>query len=316
MVGTWARSALFVGCLVLSGCSTTLSSESTLAKRLADRGPVPLSPDNPFIASNLLLNKEMERSPELKGFIDHRGQPAALEVERSLLGALRMTLFYPDKGEQYSLERVESTWVISGPLSGSSVEQRVAPVVSAPELPTVTPATIATESETSRSVPSAPILVTASRIEHTAIAATATGAFTSPATPDAHSDETTRAALKRDSTERTPPPAMDLPPNRADTLAALISSTAGRTAELSPRGDIVHYVTNDKETLALIAEWYTDSQLNGSRIARMNGRRPNDTPTIGDSIVIPSYLVTNKNRLSEEAIAALTSSSEPSTAEP
>lgn len=315
MVGTWARSALFVGCLVLTGCATTISSESTLAKRLADRGPVPLSPDNPFIASNLLLNKEMERSPELKGFIDHRGQPAALEVERSLLGALRMTLFYPDKGEQYSLERVESTWVISGPLAGAHVEERAEPLGSAPGITTATPTTVAAEGKSSHSLPSAPILVTAGRIEQTEIPATTTEAFISPATPAVHADETTRAALKHDSTESLAPPPMNLPPNRADTLAALIKSASGRTAELSPRGDIVHYVTNENETLELIAEWYTDSQLNGARIARMNGRRPNETPVVGDSIVIPSYLVTNKNRLSDEAITALTTLPETPAAE-
>lgn len=314
MVGLTARTALFLGCLVLSGCASSISSESTLAKRLADRGPVPLSPDNPFIASNLLLNKEMERSPELKGFIDHRGQPGTLEVERSLLGALRMTLFYPDKGERYTLERVDSTWVISGPSSATVNQSTTTPPSlpgedRSPSLP-VSPAGVPAAPE---NLPPAPTLVTASRITPpepsgaTVVALPSGTSFSSPAHPLTPADESARAALKQQLPALgTTPVTIPLPENRADLLARLITASTGRTAETSPRGDLVHYVTNQNETLPLIAEWYTDSPLNGPRIARMNGRRPNDTPAVGDSIIVPSYLVTNRNRLSDEAITALT----------
>lgn len=310
MVGMWARTALLLGSLLLTGCAATgISSETTLAKRLADRGPVPLSPDNPFIAANLLLNKEMERSPELKGFIDHRGQPGTLEVERSLLGALRMTLFYPDRGERYSLERVDSTWVISGPL-GSTQTPMTPPIASIIE-----PLAPVVGSSTPKPLPNAPTLIAAGRIappESPApdrVSAGTETSFSSPSMPTPNRDETVRAALKHDATSATAnPPAMELPEDRAELLAKLIRNATGRTAEISPRGDVVHYVTNERETVVLIAEWYTDSSLNGPRIARMNGRGPTDRPAIGDSFVIPSYLVTNSNRLSDEAISALSGS--------
>jgi len=301
MVGNFIRvsSLSFLAVLLLGGCAQSISTESTLAKRLTDRGPVPLSPNNPFIASNLLLNKEMERSPELKGFIEHRGQPTALKVERSLLGPLQLTLFYADNGERFELERVEDTWVISGRTSGSPIltndgetvtTAAVQPTGESPPEVVRSAEGIPTSGENDALMP--PTVVVAERI--------------SPLAPP---QAEVRASLKdlpfSSPAEGAPSAPLELPENRADLLLRLIDSTAGQLAEISPKGDVVHYITQPSESFALVAEWYTDSPLNGPRIARMNGRRPTDPLEAGDAIVIPSYLVTNKNHLSEEAIKVL-----------
>jgi len=106
-----------LGLLVLWGCSTSsIKPHSGLIERLRNRGPVALSSENPFLAGNLLISKEMENSPEMAGFVRHRGAPSAIEVERDMFSPLRIHFYYPDSREQFTLEDVDGTWVIRGPL--------------------------------------------------------------------------------------------------------------------------------------------------------------------------------------------------------
>jgi hypothetical protein len=315
MVGSLIRiGSVFLAGAILTGCSTHVPTETILTKRLADRGPVPLSADNPFIASNLLLNKEMERSPELKGFIDHRGQPATLEVERALIGPLKLKLFYADNGDRFELERVDDTWIISGPIN-QVTPPGTAPTVADSKVATARPsdippppvaavaAALENRSEPLKGIPESPTVVLASRIDRDSLS---TDALTTA--PVAGPSEV-RAALRSTPFESpaSAPPTLqrELPESRPEMLTRLIERSAGHSAELSPRGDVVHYVTEPHESFALLAEWYTDSPLNAPRIARMNGRQPTNKLEAGDSVVIPSYLVTNKNRLTAEAVKAL-----------
>ena len=79
--------------------------------------------------------------------------------------------------------------------------------------------------------------------------------------------------------------------------------TSQNLAEVSPRGDVVHYVTLQGETISIIARWYTGERNNASKIARLNRMKNADTLQIGDSIVIPSYMVKNKYRLTDTDLA-------------
>ena len=67
-------------------------------------------------------------------------------------------------------------------------------------------------------------------------------------------------------------------------------------AELTPRGDVVHHVTYPGETLSMIARWYTHDRANAGRLARINHLNNPDRLQIGDKIIVPSYLLKNKNR--------------------
>lgn len=101
--------------IIFTSCGTALKSLNPEIIRLKNRGPVPLSAENPFIAANALLIKELNLSQELRGFIKHRGGPSALEVRKDAFTPLTIDLFYPDQSQYYSLEQSDSTWLITGP---------------------------------------------------------------------------------------------------------------------------------------------------------------------------------------------------------
>jgi hypothetical protein len=84
----------------------------------------------------------------------------------------------------------------------------------------------------------------------------------------------------------------------------ILAVTGPAPAELSPKGDLVHYVTYPGETLYMIARWYTYDRENGPRLARINRLNNADRLALGDEIVVPAYMLKNKNRLSEEALKA------------
>ncbi len=68
-------------------------------------------------------------------------------------------------------------------------------------------------------------------------------------------------------------------------------------AEITPRGDLVHYVIQGSENLQRIASWYTGSEDNSGRIARINQLTESQSLEPGDTVVIPNYLVQRRERL-------------------
>jgi len=55
----------------------------------------------------------------------------------------------------------------------------------------------------------------------------------------------------------------------------------------------------------MISRWYTLDARNLGRISRINNLKNPSQLEIGDTIVIPSYLVKNKNRLNEATVKTL-----------
>lgn len=74
-----------------------------------------------------------------------------------------------------------------------------------------------------------------------------------------------------------------------------INSPKSENAELTPRGDLVHYVISPNETIEQIAGWYTDNPANADKLLRLNSL--NKKLEIGDVVVIPSYMVKKKSRM-------------------
>ena len=72
------------------------------------------------------------------------------------------------------------------------------------------------------------------------------------------------------------------------------NTSANQDAELTPRGDLVHYVISPNETIDQIAGWYTDNPANGEKLLRLNSLQKLE---IGDVIVIPNYMVKKKSRM-------------------
>lgn len=362
--------AVIFFCTLLSGCfsSRHTSLADALVQRLKNRGPVTLSNDNPFLAGNLLLNREMENSAELQGFIQHRGVPKALEVEQEILGTLTMRFYYPDRRQEFALEELEDTWVIRGPRpipidklrqlseltrgvqdvdnSATLAEPRELAPPSA-SLATAPPAGRPERTSSSRrSSPPAALVTTPLAVP------AVTGAPSAVRVPSAApSFEGRRNQSEQNHSEPTQiemPPSRDSLPSPAESsrragfsspaiphleerpdeergtagspsaslhglraraddqqfLTDLVATLHPPLAEITPRGDLVHYVSFPGETLGVIARWYTFDRDNALKLARINGlsERP---VSIGDSIVIPTYLLRNKGRLTEQALQAL-----------
>ena len=404
--------ALLSGSLI--GCSL-LGSHDALVDRLQGRGPVNVSTDNPYLAGNLLLSREMATSPELKGFVDHRGSPQALEVEASFLSPVVLKMYYTDKQESYDLEASDSTWIIRGPFPLESSKARELSAVSGTrtgvakgmvppkdqagagreesalalarkprqmkDLEHSSPGTTGFKSSTwpdSTAENSATENNTAENntVENAAEKASSSSAtsgtseasspdpflerleqayrrrelegakapqrgFTSPSEETQHlesiskqmlNDEPsgaspesgTKAAAARVAKVPTPIPPSFLPPvGRAEStkvaaphaapeanseqqfLHYLAEHESENKAEITPKGDLVHYVTLPGESLSYLARWYTFDRENARRLARMNNIKNPDQLNVGDVVVVPSYLVKNQRRLTESALKAI-----------
>lgn len=188
--------SLLILSIYLSGCAEPLVS------RLKGRGPVTVSPDNPYLASNLLLSQLSETRPELKGFLETKGYPEYLEVNKQLIGPLTLKLIY--QSESFLVEIVDNTAVINNE------------------------------------------------------AAKAPEPFQSP---------------KQEQPSKI---------------------TVNDPAELTPRGDLVHYVISPNETIEQIAGWYTDNPANAEKLLRLNSLQNLE---VGDVVVIPNYMVKKKTRM-------------------
>ncbi|NDC37184.1 MAG: hypothetical protein EBZ48_03930 [Proteobacteria bacterium] len=276
-----------------SGCLNSMSPAGGLLSRLDGRGPVALSADNPYLVGNLVLAREVAKSPVLKGFISHRGTPSAVEVKTASFGSYKLLLFYLPEREQFIFEELSSKWIVDGPkpipaeilslvttiaqpgranaqlLSGRALSQVLGE--------TIPQNTTSPESQPKQTPPPAPALP--------------------PPTPRL----TIAPADSRSATQG----AATAPPMSDEGIVALLNSKGAPAAEISPKGDLVHYVTLSGETLSLISRWYTLDFRNAGRLARINGIKEPGMVSIGDIVVVPSYLVRNKSRLTQEAIELL-----------
>lgn len=108
------RTITLIGVLCLSGCAS-LQSSAIGRDNLANRGPVVVSTSNPYLASNMLLAKETELNPTLRGFLKIKGKPEILEVEKELFKPYFIYFYYPSQKERYVLEESNGDWVIRGP---------------------------------------------------------------------------------------------------------------------------------------------------------------------------------------------------------
>lgn len=106
-----------VGGLLGSGCSTSTAA----FYGIANRGITPVSPQNPYMGSNVFLAQEMERSLFLYKFLDSRGSPQAIQLNGSSEMDAELVLFYSDNREYYSaIPHIDRStkgkeWIIRGP---------------------------------------------------------------------------------------------------------------------------------------------------------------------------------------------------------
>ena len=94
---------------------------------LTNQGILPLSADNAYLGTNLMLAHEAEKSPFLYNFLNSRGAPRALEVVESG-SSVEIRMFYPAQNEMYvaSPENRGETceWIVRGPLAPTREQYR------------------------------------------------------------------------------------------------------------------------------------------------------------------------------------------------
>lgn len=276
----FARAALLILMLSVGGCSLSKQTfEPELVASLSLEGMTVLSPDNPFVAANLLVTRLAQKSPEVKGFIDHEGVPLAVETVLKPSEPLEIRFFYDNPARLYSVSESGAVWIIQGPAPISSeqlsiLKQRGAAL-----------AALGGEQRTSPQMPPPEV----------------------PVQSEEPPRKVAASPLTEPSTSRTPAIEQQPPSLSTETqkLKLLAEAHGGALAEITPRGDLVHYVTFPGETLRMIARWYTFEAENAARLARINKRSNPDQVAIGDTIVIPSYMLQNRSRLTEAALNEL-----------
>lgn len=293
----YLRSTLvIISTLMLIGCSGTSLGTSGLVKRLSQRGIVSVSPDNPFLAGNLLLTREAEQHPELQGFLELAGLPSALKTEDSMFSNNTLTLYYTDQHKFYQLERTTEGWLIDGPSPLSNEQQ--AELTNLTEFNFASNATPKLEKTANNT--RAALRLPAIETESTFSPPPILQPVAMTATVDPFNSTINRAPGLTANT-RQPFQSVIRKPEIISQDPANTISDEGQ-AEITPRGDIVHYVTYPGETLTTISKWYTGEDRNTNSLARINGLLNKSKLELGDTIVIPSYLIKNSNRLPEKAL--------------
>lgn len=273
------RNSLSFFLLVFIGCTPLLGGGSAVTSSLKNRGPISIDPQNPYLAANQFLREQTESSKELAGFLNLKGYPSSLELKESAFSPLELIFYYATAEERYDLTKSDNSWLITGPFREKDATLPPPPLETAPvssPLKKGTPVPVPTFKSPS--------------------------GFSSPEpshpseaipTPTAVPPEPVKPVKVKSALETSrPEPALSAAAEEEEPLA-----------EISPRGDLVHYVTMQGETLSIIARWYTNDRSNAGKLGRLNRLKSSNDLAIGDTIVIPSYMIKNKVRLTEESLA-------------
>lgn len=268
------RIFLLLVIFLLNSCFLSESS-TKFRSELANQGPITLSENNPYIAGNLLLSKEMETSPILKGFVERKGTPDAIEIRKIYFTADQLTFYYLNDHEYYSLDQSSNNWLIKGPYKITSDM-----LGSLKNLPTLnSPAPLINLNMGENSAAEVSSLPAANELPEIT--------FVKPEVTNSRSNPN-RASLKKD---------YKIEKSSKKNSGSVKEDNEISPAEVSIAGDIIHKVTSDDEDLKTIVKWYTGNAGNSGRIARINGLDDQNKLNLNQTIRIPRYLVKNSNPL-------------------
>ncbi len=278
--------ALFIGC----GPSLPAPHAG-----LTNEGVLLLSSDNPYVGTNRYLANEIERSTVLRHFLENRGAPQAIRVQRVRFGDLTtLYMFYPEKREYYSAEIIESArkdprkyedWVIKGPFrterNDFGVLRQMVGEIKDPIF------IVNGEQQYFKgSVQSKPIEVASRTDVYSTIPAP---------TPK----PTPKPVVKKEVVPATPEDAIDAlilaPPGKfraLNTDEMAIAMSKGY-AEREANGDLVHSVRFDGESIDSIVKWYTGDLSNKTSIIAANKLADDTKLKGGDRVVVPFALIKN-----------------------
>jgi hypothetical protein len=271
-----------LACLSFSACSLYFGEGSDLIRLVDGQGPLVLSKTNQYLAANQLVALESSQSPVMKGFLKNKGNPTAISVETDYLGKITYNYYYPEDGTYYLIERNGDTYAIQGPA----------------RLPDSTAATLIRTQEISSATANNNWKAGNGALRGGENYGSGTSGLKE--TPLVENDIAT-SNLESDILSDLDSPVADISRDSDSVLARLKQRSDQPAAERTPKGDLVHYVSGDAETIEVIALWYTGDPANSEEIARTNEKAAGDVLNTGDSIIVPSYLVQHGFQLDEDA---------------
>jgi hypothetical protein len=243
---------------------------------LMNQGPMPVSATSAFVASNLFLAREVERSTYLYQFFGARGAPRAVELIReSIWDSPQVNLYYPKSGEVYVATATESNtgreWMVRGPFGLDRETAR-------------TLAPLADDGE--------PVFDIFGKEYRFRYGSTETDSKV--IVPIIIPTSTPKPIIRRPRSGHSGPhgsatPTPKPPPANFDQQAL---AEAKNLAERDANGHIVHTVKAG-QTLPGISAWYTGSSENAAILGQKNGLPADATPSAGAKITIPADLVKN-----------------------
>lgn len=266
--------------LAASGCSKYFSKYGSLY----DAGILPLSTENPYMATNSFIAQEMQRSSFLTSFIKEKGAPHAIQIKRD---GKSLTLYYPRNKTFYSASKVSEgattrQWLTTGPfkmsrpdfleLRGLKLNLRDEPALFFGD-PVKDPVDLISDRPAPKIQPQ--IVV----VQPTA-------------TPKVRKKNKLKGQVSsKDGAAKANPTSINPTPlPNADQQAISLSK------QFAPRalnGDLIHLVNFEGESLESISSWYTGSLGNLGAISIANNLEPGQRLKRGESILIPVNLVKN-----------------------
>lgn len=259
---------------LLSGCGLIGSHDNGVISMLSNRGPVSLSDENPYIASNVLLAQEIEQSNTLKGFIEHQGKPDAIQIEKGIFRPTVMYFYYANSKEAYILRRnkdQENEWLIVGPTGlPEELARRIKPAQHTPPL------------VNSRARPSTSEQYYQNQQKN-------------------YPEEREIQVIYEEPADIGRPQQVQEPIEQELDPAAFSRVTNQRVID-APSGDIIHKVSYTGETLRLIAEWYTGDVQNAGRLSKINSLNDANMLHLNQVIRIPRYLIKNRQPMPLSAV--------------
>jgi hypothetical protein len=308
--------SLILSCCLLGSCSSfDLIPSDSVIHRVKGRGPILVSEENPFLAANILLQQESKKHKELAGFLAEAGSPQAISVKQELFETARMSFFYKENLRQYDLELLGGIWVIDGPKAIADEEVKTLLVSQSSS------GLLRDPIKTTKKVPDNKTNTTNLLNSSEDINNTANSNEMVPFIEDKEAAIQTEKPLEKASSPKTARESegqeifdlnAETSPKNTEEESKEMSEPTTETedfsnpqavnfdtnikalAESTPRGDIVHYISSDNETLAAISAWYTGTEATLSRVAKANSLTPSDKLSAGDQIIIPAELVKNK----------------------
>jgi hypothetical protein len=261
----WCKLAILLALGCANDYSKIIAPEFT---PLIDEGILNISHSNPNLATNIFLEEEARTNRYLRRFLKDRGLPEAIKISSEGTTQLTMNLYYsndlelfraikrnPEGGNSFKTE-----WLITGPEPIERLDYQ--------------------------------------KLKNQTIHTSQKSLYNEPLPIENHKDPLPpMLPPKKISVRKTNskiPPKIDqkslenFKPKNLDQEALALSRGIALRNE---KGDLIHKVSELKQTISDIAAWYTGTASNAEKVAKYNARKITDYLVLGEEILIPSNLI-------------------------